>query len=105
MIGAVGLEVIQRHVQGLADRFIAGARERELDLLTPAEPAARGPLVMVASTDAPRLVDALAREDILCSTRDGALRVSLHYYNNESDVDAVLDALDRHPDLVARRRH
>jgi selenocysteine lyase/cysteine desulfurase len=60
----------------------------------------RGPLVMVGSTDAPRLVEILAGDGILCSTRDGALRVSLHYYNTASDVDAVLQALDRHPDLL-----
>ncbi|HEY9288568.1 MAG TPA: aminotransferase class V-fold PLP-dependent enzyme [Candidatus Dormibacteraeota bacterium] len=105
MLQEVDLAVIHRHVQALADRFIAGAQARELDLLTPPERAARGPLVMVGSADAPRLVDALAREGILCSTRDGALRVSLHYYNNESDVDAVLGALDRFPDLLVRRRH
>jgi hypothetical protein len=33
-------------------RFIAGARQRGLHLLTPEEPADRGPLAMVRSTDA-----------------------------------------------------
>jgi selenocysteine lyase/cysteine desulfurase len=100
LITDAGLDTIEAHVQGLAGRFIDGARRRGLALLTPQEPALRGPLVMVGSTDAPRLVDALARDDILCSTRDGALRVSLHYYNTVADVDAVLAALDRHPELV-----
>lgn len=104
MLAEAGLDVVQQHVQKLADRFIAGARDRDLELLTPEQRAARGPLVMVGAIDAPKLIDALAREGILCSTRDGALRVSLHYYNNESDVDAVLNALDRLPDLVAHRR-
>lgn len=104
MIAQVGLDAIQRHVQALADRFIAGAMDRQLDLLTPQDRAAHGPLVMVGSTDASRLVEALAGEGILCSTRDGALRVSLHYYNNENDVDAVLDALDRFPHLLRRRQ-
>lgn len=103
LLADVGLDVIQAHVQGLATHFIEGARRRGLALRTPEEPAARGPLVMIGSPDAGRLVDVLAREDILCSVRDGALRVSLHYYNNQADVDAVLDALDRHPDLVLRR--
>ena len=55
---------------------------------------------MVRSTDAAKLVAALARDGILCSTRDGALRVSLHYYNTVEDVDAVLSGLDRHPELL-----
>jgi selenocysteine lyase/cysteine desulfurase len=100
LLGSVGLDVIQAHVQALAGRFIDGAQQRGLALLTPEEPAERGPLVMVRSTDAPKLVEALARDGILCSTRDGALRVSLHYYNTGADVDAVLAALDRHPELL-----
>jgi selenocysteine lyase/cysteine desulfurase len=100
LIEGVGLDTIEGHVQALAGRFIDGARRQGLALLTPEEPAARGPLVMVRSTDAAKLVDTLAREGLLCSTRDGALRISLHYYNTAADVDAVLDALNRHPDLV-----
>ena len=102
LIEGVGLGAIQAHVQALAGRFIDGARRRGLALLTPEEPADRGPLVMVRSTDAPRLVETLSRDGILCSTRDGALRVSLHYYNTAGDVDAVLGALDRHPELLVR---
>jgi selenocysteine lyase/cysteine desulfurase len=105
LLAGVGLDVIQDHVQGLAGRFIEGARRRNLALLTPEEPANRGPLVMVRSTDASKLVETLAREGILCSTRDGSLRVSLHYYNTAADVDAVLAALDRHPDLLVDTPH
>jgi selenocysteine lyase/cysteine desulfurase len=105
LLMGVGLDVIQDHVQGLAGRFIEGARRRNLALLTPEEPANRGPLVMVRSTDASKLVETLAREGILCSTRDGSLRVSLHYYNTTADVEAVLGALDRHPDLLVNTPH
>ena len=100
LIEEIGLARIQTHVQELAGRLIGGIRRRGLELRTPAEPAERGPLVMIGSTDAPKLVELLAGEGILCSTRDGALRVSLHYYNSESDVDAVLEALDRHQELL-----
>jgi selenocysteine lyase/cysteine desulfurase len=100
MIADAGLDTIEAHVQALTARFIEGARRRGLALLTPEQPALRGPLVMVRSTDAARLVEVLAQDGILCSTRDGALRVSLHYYNSTGDVDAVLAGLDRHPELV-----
>jgi selenocysteine lyase/cysteine desulfurase len=103
LISSVGLDTIEAHVQGLMSRFIVGARQRGLVLLTPEEPADRGPLAMVRSTDAAKLVTALATDGILCSTRDGALRVSLHYYNTAADVDAVLTALDRHPELLVTR--
>jgi selenocysteine lyase/cysteine desulfurase len=60
---------------------------------------------MIGSTDAPRLVEALATEGILCSVRDGSLRISLHYYNTAADVQTVLGALDRHPELLAAEGH
>jgi len=100
LIAGVGLATIEEHVRQLMTRFIEGARQRGLVLLTPEEPADRGPLAMIRSTDATELLAALARDGILCSTRDGALRVSLHYYNTGEDVDAVLRALDRHPELL-----
>jgi selenocysteine lyase/cysteine desulfurase len=100
LIEQTGLERIQAHVQALAGVLIEGLVSRGLDLMTPAAPAERGPLVMVGSTDAARLVDALKAQGILCSTRDQGLRISLHYYNTHADVEAVLDALDRHPDLL-----
>ena len=100
LIADAGLEAIGRHVATLAGLLIAGIRERGLQLLTPSEPADRGPLVMIGSSDAPRLAETLAAEDILCSIRDGSLRVSLHYYNTVEDVQAVLAALDRHRELL-----
>jgi selenocysteine lyase/cysteine desulfurase len=100
LIAAVGLDTIEQHVRELMSRFILGARQRNLVLLTPEQPADRGPLAMVRSTDAAKLVEALAKDGILCSTRDGSLRVSLHYYNTAGDVDAVLAALDRHRELL-----
>jgi selenocysteine lyase/cysteine desulfurase len=57
---------------------------------------------MIGSTDSPKLVESLGAEGILCSTRDGALRISLHYYNTRADVEAVLESLDRHPELLRR---
>jgi selenocysteine lyase/cysteine desulfurase len=61
----------------------------------------RGPLVCIRSTDAPGLVAALAEDDIVTSERDSNLRVSLHLYNTDEDVDAVLAALSRHRSLLA----
>jgi selenocysteine lyase/cysteine desulfurase len=105
LITDAGLDTIGRHVQNLASLLIRSIRQRGLRLLTPEEPALRGPLVMIGSTDAPRLVEALATEGILCSVRDGSLRISLHYYNTAADVQAVLAALDRHPELLAAEGH
>ena len=52
------------------------------------------------STDVDALVAALATERIVTSSRDANLRLSLHLYNVEEDVDRVLEALAKHRRLL-----
>ena len=92
-----GVPAIAAHVAGLVERLVAGLED--LGARVAAPPG--GPLVCVRSTDAPALVRALGEEDIVASERDSSLRVSLHLYNTEADVDAVLGALARHRALLA----
>ncbi|WP_282162606.1 aminotransferase class V-fold PLP-dependent enzyme [Ulvibacterium marinum] len=35
----------------------------------------------------------LANNNIICSQRGGGIRLSLHFYNNENDIDAVINVL------------
>ena len=101
LLRQVGLDAVREHVRALSGRFIAGAERRGLRLMTPAEPDRRGPLVMVRCRDVQRLIERLGERGVLCSTRDGALRVSFHYYNLVEDVDALLAGLDDNVDLLA----
>lgn len=92
--------VVEAQIARLVERFSSGARSRGWALATPDNPAERGPLVVVRSYDAAALVQALAARDIISSARGTGLRVSFHAYNSESDVDAVLEALDEQSALV-----
>ena len=97
LIAEVGVPQIQAHIRSLATRLCEG-----LDELGAAVAAAPdGPLVCIRSTDAPGLVAALAHSGIVTSERDSNLRVSLHLYNTEDDVDAVLAAIGRQRKLLA----
>jgi selenocysteine lyase/cysteine desulfurase len=87
-------KTIEEQIARLVERFVNGARERGFDVMTPQAPSARGPLVVVRSTDAAALVQRLAARGIVVSSRGAGVRVSFHAYNNEQDVDAVLEALD-----------
>src|SRR5262245_56810168 len=101
LIEEAGTASIEEHVSGLATRLIEGLEELGAAVATPVDPAGRGPLVCVRSTDVRTLVETLAAERITCSERDANLRVSLHLYNVEDDVDRVLDALRRNRSLLA----
>jgi selenocysteine lyase/cysteine desulfurase len=85
---------IDAQIARLVARFVSGAKDRGLDVMTPDDPAARGPLVVVRSADAAMLVQRLAARGIVVSARGTGVRVSFHAYNNEQDVDTVLAALD-----------
>lgn len=102
LLRTVGPTVIAEQVNRLVERFARGARQRGFDVVTPADPAARGPLVVVRSTDAATMVRRLDDRGIIASARGTGLRVSFHAYNNEQDVDAVLEALDAEEALVCR---
>ena len=100
IIEEAGTPAIEQHVAGLVERLLAGLDELGAVVVTPREPARRGPLVCVRSANANELVAALAAERIACSFRDDNLRISLHLYNVDEDVDALLAALLRHRDLL-----
>jgi len=96
-----GVPAIEAHVRTLVDRLLAGLDELGATVATPRGEGERGPLVCVVSTDPNTLVEALAAERIVTSTRDLNLRISLHLYNVEEDVDRILEALARHRALLA----
>jgi len=97
LIAEAGVTEIQAHVRSLVERLLAGLD----DVGASVAAAPEGPLVCVRSTDAPALVAALGRKSIVTSERDSNLRVSLHLYNTEDDIDAIVAALARHRELLA----
>jgi selenocysteine lyase/cysteine desulfurase len=97
LIAEAGVPAIQAHVRGLVERLVAGLDELGAKVAAPP----RGPLVCVRSTDAPALVAAVGEDDVVASERDSNLRVSLHLYNTDEDVDAVLAALAKNHALLA----
>ncbi len=101
LIAEVGVPAIEAHVRSLVDRLLAGLDELGATVITSREEKEYGPLVCVLSTDPNALVDALAADGFVTSTRDSSLRISLHLYNVEKDVDGLLAALASHRGLLA----
>lgn len=102
LLGEIGPAAVEQQVATLVERYRSAAVARGFVVRTPAEPARRGPLVVVQSVDAPALVARLAARGIVASCRGNGLRVSFHAYNDESDVDAVVAALEAEASLLER---
>jgi selenocysteine lyase/cysteine desulfurase len=101
LVMEAGVPAIEAHVRSLVDRLFAGLDELGAKVATPRGEGEYGPLVCVVSTDPDALVDTLAAEGIVTSTRDRNVRISLHLYNVDADVDRILAALAANRPLLA----
>lgn len=80
LIEQIGIDAIYAHNLGLANRFRAG-----ID----AEPGDSA----IVCADLPGAADRLQRAGIIAAVRGGLLRTSWHLYNDEHDVDRVLEVV------------
>lgn len=102
LMDEIGVAATERHVVRLADLLIDGLDRIGAKMVTPHDPAKRGPMIAVATTDESAMVGALAEDHVLTTARDGNVRLSLHAYNSEEDIAAMVAGLEKHGDLLAR---
>jgi len=98
----IGIAATRKHVGRLTELLVEGVDDLGGTVVTPRNPSERGALVCIKSTDAERLVDELAREGIVTSSRDGNLRISPHAYNTPEDIKTLLWELGRRRELLVR---
>ncbi len=102
LMDEIGIAETERHVAALTARLIEGLDRIGAKMVTPRDPARRGPMIAVASTDEHAMVTRLANDGILTTSRSGNIRLSWHCYNSEEDVEATITGLERHSDLLVR---
>lgn len=93
-LAGIGIERIEQHVLALGDILWHALRDRGFELLTPEDAANRGPNVCFAWDDPKGLVNALAEHNVLIWGDSGRIRISLHAYNDQDDIDRFLAGLD-----------
>ena len=101
LVEEAGVPAIETHVSSLVDRLHDGLDALGAGVVTPRDPRRRGPLVCIRALDVAALVSALAADRIVVSSREDKLRVALHVYNVDEDVDTLLEALARNRALLA----
>ncbi|MEW6723317.1 MAG: aminotransferase class V-fold PLP-dependent enzyme [Bacillota bacterium] len=92
----LGAEPIWETIRGLTDHLIEGLQSRGYQILSPLAPEARSGIVGFyhPREAADRLVDRLRDEGIIVAVRQGAVRVSPHFYNTVAEIDWLLEELD-----------
>ncbi len=101
MILEIGVGNIRKYVASLNERLKQGILKIGGKIMSPMNPDRHGAMITVASTDEYALVAKLAEDGIVASCRDGNLRISAHFYNNDDDIDAVIASLEKNKNLLA----
>jgi selenocysteine lyase/cysteine desulfurase len=100
LIQSAGLPAIEAQIAELTGAIKEGANQHGFHLVTPANPAQHGALITLRSHNVAALVNRLAGEGIITSSRDNNLRISPHFYNNLGDIDRLMAGLTKHRELL-----
>lgn len=94
IISEVRPERIRQRQRELTTHVMERADAAGLPVRTPRDPASRGGVVNVGvGEQAAKIVEALYERDVCVDSRVDGIRVSPHFFNTESDIDRLFDAL------------
>jgi selenocysteine lyase/cysteine desulfurase len=96
LIASLDLRAARQHVVDLLDYAAARLTDDAETLSSPAAPDQRGAHIGIVDADPDALAASLAEERIIVAPRHGVVRLSTHYFNNRSDVDAAVAAIQRY---------
>ncbi len=94
MLLDLGLRDIERYTRACADPVLAWADERGVRVVSPRTLRHRSAIVCVAPPKPADAFHAMKRANIVCSLREGAIRLSPHCYNMPEEMEKVVDVLD-----------
>src|SRR2546422_5269075 len=91
----LGIRDIVEHTRSLHEPIFQWADERGMRVTSTRDEAHRSAIVCVAPQKAAEAFHAVKRAHVVCSLREGAIRLSPHCYNTVEEMERVLDVLDR----------
>lgn len=93
----IGPANVERRILGLADYLERGLRERGCRIASPRGKSERSGILCFVHprVESAKLFERLLARRIVLSVREGALRLSPHYYNTEAEADRALDLIPR----------
>jgi cysteine desulfurase / selenocysteine lyase len=95
MLLAIGIPAIEDRLLELNDVLINNLKERNYTITSPSERDERSGILSFFHDKIPTAAihNDLIKATVVCAQRDGAIRVSPHYYNNHQDLRGFLNAL------------
>ncbi|MDH4209110.1 MAG: aminotransferase class V-fold PLP-dependent enzyme, partial [Anaerolineae bacterium] len=95
IIGKAGMENIERHVLRLTGLMVERLQAKGYPVVSSLVPEERSGIVafLHPAHASEELLKILTDAKVVVSLREGAIRASAHLYNNEQDVERLIDAL------------
>jgi selenocysteine lyase/cysteine desulfurase/tryptophan 2,3-dioxygenase len=93
LLNEVGVPTVYEHVSRLRERLADGARALGLPLVGFRSDQPHGAHLAFAVPDADGTAERLAAQGVSVSPRGDVVRVAMHLYNTEADIDQVLQGL------------
>ncbi|GIF69457.1 putative aminotransferase YcbU [Asanoa ishikariensis] len=93
LLSTVDQQALAVHITRLTGRLHRELTDLGEQIGSPASDESRGPQVAVRDDDPMRLASYLTARRIVTSPRGTFVRLAIHYYNNDADIDAVVRAL------------
>ena len=91
LFAEVGFENVAACAQRLGERIVNWAVQRDdVELVTPADPRYRAAVISVRPIDALAASRRLSAAGVVHSFREGAIRLSPHFYNTDEEIDRAL---------------
>src|SRR3989475_9212583 len=95
LIGEIGVADIAQHRRALHEPVSKWAEQKGVRIVSPRDDAPRSAIVCIAPPHPAEAYHAVKRAHVVCSLREGAIRLSPHCYNTVEEMERVLDVLDQ----------
>jgi selenocysteine lyase/cysteine desulfurase len=93
LLDELGIAAVAAHARALHEPVWRWAEARGVPVTSPRDPVHRSAIVCVAPPDARAAHRALKAAGIVCSVREGAVRLSPHCYNTLAEMERVVEVL------------
>lgn len=94
MFAEVGVDRVEAHWRALTEPLLAFLADApEVVVVSDLEPARRSAILSFRPPQAERVYQTLREAGIVCTLREGAVRISPHLYNTQDDLGRVLEVL------------
>ena len=95
MLCDLGVRDIAEHTRALHEPVLQWADANGVRVTSPRDDAHRSAIICLAPEHAAEAYHAVKRAHIVCSLREGAIRLAPHCFNTVEEMERVLDVLDQ----------